>query len=55
MFRRNTEKYITFTVPTEKEVPRICENAEEITKKIPDILQFLEPHNFYAQMFKVIH
>ena len=30
----NTGKYITFTVPIEKEVMRIDENGEEITKHI---------------------
>ena len=30
----NTEKYITFTVPIEKEVARIDKNGEEITKNI---------------------
>ena len=30
----NTEKYITFTVATEKEITRIDKNVEEITKKI---------------------
>ena len=30
----NTEKYITFTVPIEKEVIRIDKNGEEITKNI---------------------
>ena len=34
MFRRNTKKYITFIVPTEKEVTRIDKNGEEITKNI---------------------
>ena len=28
----NTEKYITFTVPIEKEVTRIDKNGEEVTK-----------------------
>ena len=34
MFRRNTEKYITFTVPIENENTGIDKNGEEITKKI---------------------
>ena len=29
---KNTEKYITFTVPKEREVTRIDKNEEEITK-----------------------
>ena len=36
--RENTEKYITFTVPIEKEVKRIDKNVEEITKNISYIL-----------------
>ena len=31
----NTEKYITFTVPIEKEVMRINKNGEEVTKNLP--------------------
>ena len=34
----DTEKYITFIVPTEKEIPRIDNNGEEITKNISNIL-----------------
>ena len=34
----NTEKYIIFTVPIEKEVTRIDKNGEEITKNISCIL-----------------
>ena len=37
----NTEKYMTFTVPIEKEVTRIGNNGEEITKNISYILQFI--------------
>ena len=29
----NTEKYITFTVPIEKDIKRIDKNGKEITKK----------------------
>ena len=36
--RENTEKYITFTVPIEKEVTRIDKNGEKITKSIFYIL-----------------
>ena len=36
----NTEKYITFTVPVEKEVTRIDKNGEEITKDISYILVY---------------
>ena len=44
----NTEKYITFTVPIEKEVPRIDKNGEEITKNISYILQFIDSARFMA-------
>ena len=37
----NTEKYLTFTVPIEKEVKRIDKNGEEITKNTSYILQFI--------------
>ena len=37
----NTEKYLTFTVPIEKEVKRIDKNGEEITKNTSHILQFI--------------
>ena len=42
MFRRKHEKYITFTVPVEKQVTRIDKNGEEITKNIYYILQFID-------------
>ena len=38
----NTEKYIRFTVPIEKEVLRIDKNGEEFTKNISYILQFID-------------
>ena len=38
----NTEKYITFTDPIEKEVTRIDKNGENITKNISYILQFID-------------
>ena len=38
----NTEKYITFTVPIEKQVIRIDENREEVIKHISYILQFID-------------
>ena len=46
--RENTEKYITFTVPIEKEVIRIDQNGEEITKNISYILQFINSTGFMA-------
>ena len=44
----NTKKYITFTVPTEKEVTRIDKNGEEVTKSISYILQFIDSSRFTA-------
>ena len=42
----NTEKYITFTIPTEKEVARIDENGEVIIEHIPYILQSIDSARF---------
>ena len=50
MFRRNTEKYITFTARIEKEVTRIDKNREEITKNMSDILQFIDRAKFMANL-----
>ena len=44
----NTEKYITFTVPIEKEVTRVDKNREEITKNISYILHFIDSARFMA-------
>ena len=44
----NTEKYITFTVPIQKEVTRIDKNGEEITENISYILQFIDSTRFMA-------
>ena len=51
----NTEKYITLTVPIEKEVTRIDKNGEEITHTyiyiyiyICYILQFIDGTRFMA-------
>ena len=44
----NTGKYITFTVPIEKEVMRIDKNGEEITKNISYISQFIDSARFMA-------
>ena len=46
--RENTEKYITFTVPKEKEVTRIDKNGEKTTKNISYILQFIDSARFMA-------
>ena len=45
---KNTEKYITFTVPIEKEVTRIDKNGDEITKNISYILEFIDSARFMA-------
>ena len=42
----NTEKYITFTVPTEKKNTGIDKNGAEITKHISSILQFMASARF---------
>ena len=44
----NTEKYVTFRVPIEKEVTRIDENGEENTKNISYILEFIDSTRFMA-------
>ena len=44
----NTEKYITFAVPIEKEVRRTDKNGEEITTNIYYILQFIDSTRFMA-------
>ena len=44
----NTEKYITFTVPTEKEATKIDSNGDEITKNISYILQLIDSMIFMA-------
>ena len=46
----NTEKYITFTVPVEKEVTRINKNGEEVTKNISYISQFIDSARFMASL-----
>ena len=43
---KNAEKYITFTIPIEKEVIIIDKNREEITKNIFYILQFVDSARF---------
>ena len=44
----NTEKYITFTVPMEKEVKRIDKNGEKVTKAISYRLKFIDSARFMA-------
>ena len=46
--RENNKKYITFTVPTEKEVAKIEKNGEKITKNISYILQFIDSARLMA-------
>ena len=46
----NTEKYIIFTVPAEKEVTRINNNGEGITKNVSYILQFIDSARFMANL-----
>ena len=47
----NTDKYITFTVPIEKEVTRIDKNGKDIKKYISYILQFIDSARFMARSF----
>ena len=59
----NTEKYITFTVPIEKEVRRIEKNGKEITKNVFYILQIIDSarvmesllSNLINNLFEEIH
>ena len=43
---KNTEKYISFTVPIEKEVTRIDKNGEQNAKNISYMLQFIDNPRF---------
>ena len=45
----NTEKYITFTVPIEKEVTRIDKNGEEIAKNLSYTLQLIDSARIMAR------
>ena len=47
----NNEKYITFTVPIEKEVTSIDKNGEEVIKNISYVLQFIDSTRFMASSF----
>ena len=44
--RESIEKYITFIVPTQKEVARIDKSGEEIIKNICHILQVIDSARF---------
>ena len=46
MFRKSTQKYITFSISIEKEVTRIGKNGEEVTKTICCRLQLLDSVRF---------
>ena len=48
--RENSEKYITFTAPIEKEVTRIDKNGEEILKYVSYILQFINSSKIYGKI-----
>ena len=50
----NTEKYITFTVPIEKDVTRIDRSREEVTKHISYRLQVIESTRFMASSFSIL-
>ena len=49
----NIEKYITFTVPIEKEVTRIDKNGEKVTKNIYYILQFIDSTIFIPSSLSI--
>ena len=49
----NNEKYMTFTVPIEKEVKIIDKNREEITENISYILQFIDSGRFMTKMLNM--
>ena len=46
----NTEKYITLTVPIEKEVTRSDKNGKGSAKNISYILQFIDSARFIASL-----
>ena len=48
MLRRNTEKYLTFSIPIEKEVKRISKNGEKNIKTISHTLQLSDDARFIA-------
>ena len=50
----NTEKYITLTVSIEKDVTRIDENGEKITKSLSYILQFIDSARFMVSLLSNI-
>ena len=46
----NTDKYITLSVPIEKEVAGIDKNRKEITKNLSYILKFIDSARFMASL-----
>ena len=52
-FEENTEQYITFTVPLEKEVTKIDKNGEKITKNIFYMLQIIDCARFMAILLSI--
>ena len=48
MLRENTQKYITFPVPVEKEVTRIDKNGEESINNISYMLHVIDSTRFMA-------
>ena len=50
----HTEKYITFSVPVEKDVTRIDKNGKEIIKTISYRLQFIDKARFMASSLSYI-
>ena len=50
----NNEKYITFSVPIQKEVIKIDKNGEESTKIIPCRLQFIDSTRFMESSLSII-
>ena len=48
------EKYITFTVPIEKEVTRIDKNGEEITKKYFTYYDLLIGQNLWQAHYQIL-
>ena len=49
----NTEKYITFSVPIEKEVKKIGKNGEKATKAISCKLEFIDSARFMTIHYRI--
>ena len=50
----NIEKYITFTVPIEKELTRINKNGEEVTKIYPKYNNLLIAQNLWQAHYQIL-